>query len=31
MSITKLTGMKNSTKYAFQLGPAGPTDKKKSS
>jgi hypothetical protein len=27
MSTTKLTGMENLTKYAFWLGPVGPTDK----
>ncbi len=28
MSITKLTGGENVTKYAYWLGPVGPTDKK---
>ncbi len=27
MSTTKLTGRENLTKYAFWLGPVGPTDK----
>jgi hypothetical protein len=27
MSITKLTGRENVTKYAYWLGPVGPTDK----
>jgi hypothetical protein len=27
MSTTKLPGRENLTKYAFSLGPAGPTDK----
>jgi hypothetical protein len=27
MSITKLTGRENLTKYAFWLGPVGPNDK----
>jgi hypothetical protein len=27
MSRTKLTGRENLTKYAFWLGPGGPTDK----
>jgi hypothetical protein len=27
MSTTKLTGRENLTKYAFWLGPSGPTDK----
>jgi hypothetical protein len=27
MSTTKLTGGENVTKYAFWLGPVGPTDK----
>jgi hypothetical protein len=27
MSTTKLTGRENLTKYAFWLGPLGPTDK----
>jgi hypothetical protein len=27
MSTTKLTGRENFTKYAFWLGPVGPTDK----
>jgi hypothetical protein len=31
MRTTKLTGRENLTKYAFWLGPAGLTDKEKSS